>query len=103
MKRAMLVLLLAAVAALGQEGAPQPCWGSDARCPDGKYRGRDGQEQPETCDNDEHGAAAVHSCKCNRMQEPEHCDPSGARPHESGDCSVYCRGNACACRNSCDD
>jgi len=40
MKRLLLVLLFASVA-FAQNGAPQPCWGSDERCPDGKYRGRD--------------------------------------------------------------
>jgi hypothetical protein len=82
---------------------PQPCWGADERCSDGQFRDRYGKEQPESCDNDEHGQGAVHTCACNRTHEPEHCDPNGARQYEGPGCSVNCRGNHCHCTNSCDD
>jgi len=101
---AMGLLLSAFVVLRAQDnGAPQDCWGVDQRCSDGKYRDRYGKEQPESCDNEEHGPGEVHNCMCARMQEPEHCDPTGARVYEGPTCSVNCRGNHCHCKNSCDD
>jgi hypothetical protein len=93
-----LLTLLLSVLLLQQ--TPQDCWGSDQRCSDGKYRDRQGREQPDSCDNAEHGSAAVHTCACLRTKEPETCGP---RSSEGGDCKVYCRGGHCHCINSCDD
>jgi len=97
MKRLLLFALLAVPVLAQQNGVPQPCWGSDERCPDGKYRGRDGQEQPDSCAN----MGTEHPCACARTEEPEHCSPE--RQAEGQKCQVYCRHSDCHCTNSCDD
>lgn len=86
-----------------------PCWGSDQRCPDGKYRDRTGKEQPETCNNDYEApdtGDAAHSCDCNRARICPEMPAGGSTPpppvHESADCRVYCRGSHCHCKNPCE-
>jgi hypothetical protein len=87
-----------------QDGGPQPCWGSDQPCPDGRYRDREGKVQPETCNNYKTTAEA-HRCACNRATQCPETDENGmAKPmHEDSKCQVYCRGDHCHCIGPCDN
>lgn len=83
----------------------QPCWGSDQRCPDGKYRDGYGKEQPDTCNNDPENP---HKCACHNATDPadgESCPmhPGDRSQEHDQTCQVYCRGQHCHCTNYCDD
>ena len=81
------------------------CWGSDKPCADGKYRDRQGNEQPDNCSNVGDGPEQ-NNCACNRAH---YCPPQNAngeppppQEHENSDCKVYCRGDHCHCSSPCE-
>ena len=83
----------------GDSPPANPCWGSDKPCPDGKFRDRQGKEQPASCDNmPKTGSAATHECQCERTEQ---CARPGKEIYMSAKCSVYCRVHDCHCIRDC--
>jgi hypothetical protein len=89
MKYAILILCLLSASFLAAQD--DSCWGKDARCSDGNYRGPGGDIQPDTCD-----IKSEHPCECERASTCEGSAPnSGMAPGSK--CKTYCRKNACSC------
>jgi len=97
------ILTATMMGAVPQNGERQPCWGSDQRCPDGKYRDRNGNEQPDMCDN-HFSKSPADKCACHHATEcPERNeDGSIIQKPESPHCKVYCRKDHCHCVGPCD-
>src|SRR5579864_7625233 len=102
MKRLLLLacaFVYLAALPIGYSFAQDDCWGTDQRCPDGKYHDRNGKVQAESCDNfGATGKAEVHDCKCFVATAPkEACEDKNFKP--GAECKVYCRDHDCKCKS----